>query len=101
MQASPVNPMDQGIRSFAEANALGAAEAAQWVKVAEVPFDFQRRRLSVVLRAADDTSKDPVLICKVLDLPGFWFGLALRVERSQLLCMAEVPCLCDVMLGAA
>ena len=68
MQASPVNPMAQGIRSFAEANALGAAEAAQWVKVAEVPFDFQRRRLSVVLRAANDTNKDPVLICKVLDL---------------------------------
>ncbi|KAK9846484.1 hypothetical protein WJX81_005045 [Elliptochloris bilobata] len=67
-QASPVNPMDQGIRSFAEANAeanqLGAAEVAAWVKVDEVPFDFQRRRLSVVLRAAGDAKAKPMLICK-------------------------------------
>ncbi len=77
MQASPVNPMDQGIRSFAEANALGIAEAAQWVKISEVPFDFQRRRLSVVLRAANDTNENPVLICKVLNL-GFLGRLLVR-----------------------
>jgi Mg2+-importing ATPase len=36
-------------------------EARHFVKIDEVPFDFQRRRMSVILRAADGTE---LLVCK-------------------------------------
>ncbi len=51
------NPLDAAILAAAP----GPADAAAYKKVAELPFDFQRRCLSVVLTRPDGT---PVLICK-------------------------------------
>ncbi len=51
------NPLDAAI----VAAAPGPTDTAAYQKVAELPFDFQRRCLSVVLTRPDGT---PVLICK-------------------------------------
>ena len=51
------NPLDAAILAAAQ----GPADAAAYGKVAELPFDFQRRCLSVVLTRPDGSA---VLICK-------------------------------------
>jgi Mg2+-importing ATPase len=51
--------MDEAVLAHTEL----AAEAERWAKVDEVPFDFERRRLSVVVAPAGDAAH-PLLICK-------------------------------------
>jgi Mg2+-importing ATPase len=53
LQAGLVGPLDQAL--------LGHGPAEGWEKLAEIPFDFFRKRLSVVARQG---SGDPLLICK-------------------------------------
>ncbi|WP_291338414.1 hypothetical protein [Albidovulum sp.] len=54
------NPLDAAIA--AEAGEADAAALASYTKVDEVPCDFVRKRLSVVVRVAGET--DDLLICK-------------------------------------
>ncbi len=53
------NIMDKAVLEHAQMEDLVSRE--QWTKVDEQPFDFERRRLSVLIRQADAA---PLLICK-------------------------------------
>jgi Mg2+-importing ATPase len=53
LQAGLVGPLDQAL--------LESGPAEGWEKLAEIPFDFFRKRLSVVARQGGG---DPLLICK-------------------------------------
>ena len=59
-QSGMKNLMDRAVVSFAEANPHFTPPAA-WHKVDELPFDFVRRRLSVILA---DTHGAHLLVCK-------------------------------------
>jgi Mg2+-importing ATPase len=50
------SPLDQAILS------RGGADAAAWTKLDEVPFDFERRRVSVLLQHGSDRTR--MLVCK-------------------------------------
>lgn len=56
--------MDEAITNFVSAK--GRPNLAEQVKIAEIPFDFERRMVSVILR---DGSNKAQLICKVYALP--------------------------------
>lgn len=63
------------------------ADLEQWVKLDELPFDFERRRLSVMVRAkiseADGSQAMPLLICKVrFCRPQCCYPLTLRTGSS-------------------
>ena len=60
-QSGVVNLIDQAIVRFAEASPHVLASAQHWEKVDEIPFDFVRRRLSVVVGDGTGTHQ---LICK-------------------------------------
>lgn len=53
LQAGLVGPLDQAL--------LSSRNVDGWEKIAEIPFDFFRKRLSVVARHGDDP---PLMICK-------------------------------------
>ncbi|WDH37972.1 magnesium-translocating P-type ATPase [Pseudomonas chlororaphis] len=59
-QSGMKNLMDRAVVSYAENNPKFSAPDA-WSKVDELPFDFVRRRLSVILA---DTSGHHLLVCK-------------------------------------
>lgn len=54
--------MDEGIKRFAAG--LGLQAETDWVKLGELPFDFERRMLSVAVQPAADSTADGLLICK-------------------------------------
>ncbi|MGE8318749.1 MAG: magnesium-translocating P-type ATPase [Comamonas sp.] len=54
------NLLDHAV--LAHASELGAGLSARWRKVDEIPFDFERRRMSVVV--APEGGGRPLLICK-------------------------------------
>ncbi|NHC62797.1 magnesium-translocating P-type ATPase [Paenalcaligenes suwonensis] len=60
-QSGVVNLIDQAVVRFAEASAHQLTTVKHWEKVDEIPFDFERRRLSVVVR---NDSDEHLLICK-------------------------------------
>lgn len=64
MQGGKKNVMDEGILSFVRDNGISMEESHQSEKVAEIPFDFERRMVSVILKSA--SLKQPILITKVL-----------------------------------
>lgn len=57
-QANLKSPLDEAVLAHGEAAPHGVT------KLAEVPFDFIRKRLSVVVKSANDSSHDVQLICK-------------------------------------
>jgi Mg2+-importing ATPase len=58
LQTGMANPLDEAIASAKpEGDAL-----SNWVKVDEIPYDFVRKRLSVVVR--QDAGSEDLLICK-------------------------------------
>ncbi|MCB2127056.1 MAG: magnesium-translocating P-type ATPase [Rhodobacteraceae bacterium] len=59
-QTGMANPLDAAIA--AEAGAADATALDRFVKVDEIPYDFVRKRLSVVVRAAEEDGD--LLICK-------------------------------------
>ncbi len=58
LQSGMVNPLDEAIASAGH----GADLAAGWEKVDEIPYDFVRKRLTVVVRRKD--AADDLMICK-------------------------------------
>ena len=58
--------MDEGIKRHAMGRSELKEVEAEWVRVGEVPFDFERRRLTVVLQPASDPTADSLLVCKVI-----------------------------------
>lgn len=52
------NPLDEAI-----ASAPGGTDLARWTKVDEIPYDFIRKRLTVIVRR-DDASETDLMICK-------------------------------------
>ena len=60
--------MDDGIKRYVRGRAKQKAVEveAEWVRLGEVAFDFERRRLSVILQQSFDSTADSLLICKVL-----------------------------------
>lgn len=65
MQAGEPNLLDIGVLDFGKEMGLDNTVPTEWERLDEIPFDFQRRRLSVVLQKADTPSASPFLICKV------------------------------------
>ena len=65
LQAGKGNVMDEGVKRYAAGMGVCAEVEAAWAKLDEVPFDFERRMLSVVLRPTDDLTSPPLLVCKV------------------------------------
>lgn len=57
---------DKGVCAEAESQGL-TGELDNWEKIDELPFDFERRRLSVVLQRREGNKEErrPLLICKV------------------------------------
>lgn len=60
-QSGVKNLMDRAVLHFAEATPEALLAAAAYRKVDELPFDFERRRLSVVVQDAD---RNHLLVCK-------------------------------------
>ena len=58
LQSGMANPLDEAIAS----SPCEAADLARYAKVDEIPYDFIRKRLSVVVRR--DGESDDLLICK-------------------------------------
>ena len=56
------NPLDEAVLAFADALALPADSA--WEKIDEIPFDFTRRRMSVVIASADGFEPEHIIITK-------------------------------------
>lgn len=69
VQAGKGNVMDDSIKRYVEGQAKQEVEA-EWVRLGEVAFDFDRRRLSVILQQSCDSTADSLLICKVFSSPG-------------------------------
>ena len=72
-QGGQPNLLDRGVLQHAERHGLTEPLVAKWDRLDEVPFDFERRRLSVVLRDRTDADAAPLLVCKValFDMPPF------------------------------
>jgi P-type Mg2+ transporter len=56
------NPLDEAVLAHADALALPADPA--WDKIDEIPFDFSRRRMSVVVASTDGFESEHVIITK-------------------------------------
>ncbi len=61
LQTGLANPLDEAILASA---GLGDADAAGIVKVDEIPYDFVRKRLSVVVRQGGDPGAEVTLLTK-------------------------------------
>jgi Mg2+-importing ATPase len=59
------NLLDKGVLKNGRKRGVHAAVEAGWRLVDEIPFDFERRLLSVVLRRTDSPDAKPLLVCKV------------------------------------
>ena len=64
-QSGQPNLIDLGVLARAVKSLDEAAVEAEWAMVDELPFDFNRRRMSVIVKPtpADDTPL--LLVCKV------------------------------------
>ena len=60
------NLLDKGVLRMGAERGLEEAVAAEWVFLDEIPFNFERRMLSVVLRPTSDDKAHPMLVCKVI-----------------------------------
>ncbi|CAL8460948.1 g479 [Coccomyxa elongata] len=58
------NLLDKGVLHAGHKRGFYQAVEKEWVYMDEIPFDFERRLLSVVLRPAADAQAHPTLICK-------------------------------------
>jgi Mg2+-importing ATPase len=56
--------MDDGIKRYVRGQAKQKEVEAEWVRLGEVAFDFDRRRLTVILQQSSDPTADSLLICK-------------------------------------
>lgn len=65
MQVGMPNLLDKGVLRVGSERGLEEGVARDWAFLDEIPFDFERRMLSVVLRPAADPKADPILVCKV------------------------------------
>ncbi len=57
-QTGLTNPLDEAVTAYAQPNIDGL------VKLAEIPYDFVRKRLSVLVRDEGDPSAAPVMVTK-------------------------------------
>lgn len=69
MQAGKGNVMDDGIKRYVKGRPEQKEVEAEWVRLGEVAFDFERRRLSVILQQSSEPTADSLLICKVPSCP--------------------------------
>jgi len=60
--------MDLGLLAYGKKHGFASEAVANWTAVGDIPFDFERRRLSVVLQAQSGGSTERTLLCKVLTL---------------------------------
>lgn len=60
------NQLDQGILRQSLKLRICTAIDQRWLKLAEVPFDYERRRLSVIVQDMDARpAMQPLLVCQV------------------------------------
>ena len=59
------NLLDKGVLRVGRERGLEAVVQREWEYVDEIPFDFERRLLSVVLRPIGMPTEELTLICKV------------------------------------
>lgn len=86
MQAGKGNVMDDGIKRYVRGQAKQKEVEAEWVRLGEVAFDFNRRRLTVILQQSSDPTADSLLICKVFSSPGHagcWFFRLARLRSNR------------------
>ncbi|BDA47243.1 probable magnesium-transporting ATPase, P-type 1 [Coccomyxa sp. Obi] len=63
-QVGVPNLLDKGVLRVGAERGLEAAVAAEWTFMDEIPFDFERRMLSVVLLPTTGLNCHPMLVCK-------------------------------------
>ena len=63
------NLLDEGVLREGRRRGIQEVVERDWACVDEIPFDFERRLLSVLLRPLQDADACPTLGCKVLQLP--------------------------------
>ncbi len=74
--------MDLGLLAYGKKHGFAGEAVANWTAVGDIPFDFERRRLSVVLQAQSGGSTERTLLCKVLTLIFFAWLLGLVCATS-------------------
>lgn len=57
--------LDLGIVSLSQEMGVASDVETSWIKVDEIPFDYQRRCQSVVLQSSTNHAAAQFLICKV------------------------------------
>lgn len=63
------NLLDKGVLREGSRRGIQEVVERQWACVNEIPFDFERCLLSVLLRPAQDADAHPTLVCKVWQPP--------------------------------
>ena len=94
VQGGKKNIMDEGLLSYTRKKGVAVEEEGLDIKkIAEIPFDFERRMVSVVLKGP--SSVWPILICKVRHalLIVAAAQQELFVMRRALLCSCEIEAL--------
>ena len=61
--------MDLGVLVYGNKHGFASEVEADWAAVDEIPFDFERRRVSVVLQDLAGGSMQRTLVCKVCNKP--------------------------------
>ena len=63
-QAGLPNLLDRGVLREGSKQGIHDVVEREWAFVDEIPFDFERRLLSVLLRSAQEPDGLPTLVCK-------------------------------------
>lgn len=66
VQAGLPNLLDKGVLKIGKERVVDDDVIDSWEYISELPFDFERRMLSVVVRRRKIANRHPLLICKVL-----------------------------------
>jgi len=76
--------VDLGVLAYGNKHGFASEVEADWAAVDEIPFDFERRRLSVVLQDLAGGSTKRILVCKVcIKAPQlFCFGLLQKMVST-------------------
>jgi hypothetical protein len=64
-QAGMPNLLDKGVLKIGKERHVDEAVLSAWEYVDELPFDFERRMLSVVVKSRGVANARPLLVCKV------------------------------------
>lgn len=67
-QSGQPNLLDRGVLEHGQKSLVQADVVAEWGMVDEIPFDFNRRRMSVIVNEKNGNDAFLLLVCKVSGL---------------------------------